>query len=123
MLSNNVQENSLVNSITVKQLEWGQKKVLKSVGLDRVPDVVLASGCVYGKDNGVFRMLVKSLRKLSNQNTLIIMSHGNGAAPGVQEGSGIFQSMAQKKFSWSIVPLSELHRNHSGCRIHLMWRK
>ena len=123
MLAENVRENGVAQTVGVKQLEWGQKKVLKTLGLDQAPDVVLASGCVYGKDDAVFRLLVKSLRKLSGPDTLVIMSHGNGAAPGVQEGAGAFQSIAEKKYDWSIVPLSELHPDHTGCRIHLMWRK
>ena len=123
MLAQNVAANMVSDSVAVKKLSWGGKKLLKTIGMETRPDVVLASGCVYGKDIGVWKLLAKSLRKLSGPNTLILMSHGNGAAPGVQEGTGFFHGLMRKKFVCTILPASVLHPDRRGCCIHALWRK
>ena len=66
-------------------LRWGEGGALEACGLARPPDLVLCCDCVYGVDVQVWTALVATLTALSRGGrTLILMAHGNGAAPGVQ---------------------------------------
>lgn len=45
-----------------------------------------ATGVVYGADDSAFRALADTIIELSDESTLVLLAHGQGAAPGVYQG-------------------------------------
>ena len=132
LLSDNIQLNNFnYNTVEARKVNWGikGKELRNAIGLSSVKQIslVMASGCVYGSDPNNWKSLLKTIRSLCKKNskTLIILSHGNGAAPGVFEGSGTFYNdFVKKKFNVYIVPPNFLNPKYrEGCSIHLLWRR
>ncbi len=84
---------------------------------------MLATGCVYGKDPQVWRQLLHTVRKLCGSRTLVVMAHGNGAAPGVQQMRGAFYEAALRRFDAVALPPQELPKKFQGCSLHVMIKK
>lgn len=58
------------------------------VGISDPCVIAVATGCVYGSDVGVWAALASTLKNLSGPDTIAIMAHGTGAAPGVHHLRG-----------------------------------
>ena len=132
LLQNNITLNDMNSSIVdTRTISWGVKgKKLKDIlQINSLKEVklIMASGCVYGSDPDNWKSLYKTIRSMSSKrsnNTLIILSHGNGAAPGVFEGDGDFYNQfIRKKFNVYIVPPNLLNvKYRESCSIHMLWR-
>ncbi|EOD22665.1 hypothetical protein EMIHUDRAFT_240006 [Emiliania huxleyi CCMP1516] len=90
------------------------------LGLGRPPDVLLAVDVVYGREERVWSALVETLVALSCEGTLVLMAHGNGAAPGVHSMGGRFYEMAADHFEAASLPADA---EHPGCQIHCLVRR
>lgn len=88
-----------------------------------LPGLVMATGCVYGRDAGVWAALAKTLAQLSGPNTIIILAHGTGAAPGVHQLRGDFYALCSPHFHVGRVPMSAVHPDHQGVQLHVLRRK
>lgn len=86
----NTQGAGAAPALRAELLKWGAPDPLGVCGLDAPADVILATGCVYGRDKGVWEALVGTLVALSGPGTLVVMAHGSGAAPGVHQLRGEF---------------------------------
>jgi hypothetical protein len=86
----NTQGAGAAPSLRAELLKWGAPDPLGMCGLDAPADVIVATGCVYGRDKGVWEALVGTLVALSGPGTLVVMAHGSGAAPGVHQLRGEF---------------------------------
>ena len=75
---------------------------------------------MYGVDEGVWAALVRTLVALSDRRTLVLMAHGNGAAPGVHRMKGAFYEMAHRHFEAVRLPADTAE--HPGCQIHALVR-
>ena len=74
LLSENVRSNA--PSARVCRLVWGSEgDPLKTLGLTREPDVVLASDVVYGNDPKKWRALVATMRALCGAHTLVVVGN------------------------------------------------
>eukprot|EP00614_Pseudopedinella_elastica_P012088 CAMPEP_0172610006 /NCGR_PEP_ID=MMETSP1068-20121228/29885_1 /TAXON_ID=35684 /ORGANISM="Pseudopedinella elastica, Strain CCMP716" /LENGTH=448 /DNA_ID=CAMNT_0013413631 /DNA_START=1 /DNA_END=1347 /DNA_ORIENTATION=- len=105
-------------------LRWGDPSPLEALGIEGAPDLVMATGCVYGRDSGVWSALARTLAELAGPNTLVVLVHGTGAAPGVHQLRGEFYGMLAPNFEVARLPQHELHADHAlGCQIHVLWRK
>ena len=132
LLQNNITLNDMNSSIVdTRTISWGVKgKKLKDIlQINSLKEVklIMASGCVYGSDPDNWKSLYKTIRSMSSKrsnNTLIMLSHGNGAAPGVFEGDGDFYNQfIRKKFNVYIVPPNLLNvKYRESCSIHMLWR-
>lgn len=112
---------STAAAVAVERLKWGEDAdPTQRLGLHGAPDVLLAVDVVYGKEEKVWAALVDTLVKLSNEATLILMAHGNGAAPGVHRMSGRFYEMAGEHFESTCLAADA---EHPGCQIHCMTRR
>jgi len=56
------------------------------------PALVLAAGCVYGRDGGVWAALASTIARLAGPATVVLLAHGNGASPGTHAFRGGFYS-------------------------------
>ena len=84
------------------------------------PDLILASGCVYGVADDVWAALVRTLAELAGPATVILLAHGNGAAPGVQQMRGRFyELLARERFAVARVEPRALHADHRRGRAAL----
>lgn len=111
-------------SLTVAPLIWGEPKcALTALGLTAPPSLILATGCVYSSDEGVWGNLVETLEQLSGPATLVVMVHGNGAAPGAQQLRGRFYELARRRFECTRVAPHHLHAQHHGCTVACLVRK
>jgi len=104
-------------------LRWGAADVLGVLGLGAKPELVLATGCVYGSSAQVWDELVATLDELAGPDTLVLLVHGNGTAPGTLEMRGEFYARADKLFHVARVPQQVLHGEHDGCRVHCLLRR
>ena len=104
-------------------LKWGADSPIDILDLDRPPDVVVATGCVYGREAGVWSDLVDTLVRLSGPHTLVILAHGNGAAPGVHQLRGDFYDKCAPYFFVSRAPQECLHADHPCVQLHFMVRR
>ncbi|KAL1512202.1 hypothetical protein AB1Y20_005466 [Prymnesium parvum] len=107
----------------VRSLRWGTPDPIEQLGLSAAPDVLIATGCVYGSDPRVFEDLVQTMDALSGPHTLVLMCHGNGAAPGVHELDGPFYSLASQYFDSFRISQYTLHPDHQGCQIHCLRKR
>ena len=110
-------------AVRVQPLKWGTPAPQQQLQLDAPPDLLMATGCVYGADVGVFEALVQTMLDLSGPHTLILMCHGNGAAPGVHRLSGPFYELAGRHFESARIAQHTLHAEHQGCQIHCLRRR
>ena len=91
-------------AVRVATLEWGtpaRPQIGPHPGdlVLAAPDLILASGCVYGVADDVWAALVRTLAELAGPATVILLAHGNGAAPGVQQMRGRFYGLlARERF-------------------------
>ena len=88
--------------------------------LTRQSDVVLAVDVVYGKEAAVWAALVQTLVALTDEGTLVLMAHGNGAAPGVHQMTGSFYELAAPHFEATCLAADA---EHPGCQIHCLVRR
>jgi hypothetical protein len=109
--------------LQAKLLKWGASTPRTILGLDAPADVIVATGCVYGRDQGVWKALVETVAALSGPDTLVIMAHGTGAAPGTHQMRGEFYKLATPFFDSSRAPQENLHPEHPGVQIHFMARR
>ena len=111
--------------VRVRQLKWGAPDVLESLGLQAPAGLVLATGVVYGGDPEGWAGLVDSMIQLSDQSTLVLLAHGQGAAPGLHRTEGPFFDRVAEHFDYAPVPLHTLHPSYrrSGCVIHALRRR
>jgi hypothetical protein len=133
LLQSNITLNNMDdNMVSTCTMGWGikGKELKKTLGISSFKEIklVMASGCVYGSDPQNWKSLYKTIRALSSKrsrNTLIILSHGNGAAPGVFEGEGNFYNeMMKEKFHVYVVPPNLLNTKYrESCSIHMLWRQ
>ena len=82
--------------------------------------MLLAVDVVYGREERVWAALVTTLLALSAPHTLILMAHGNGAAPGVHAMRGPFYERAAEHFDAACLAADA---EHPGCAIHCLVRK
>ena len=112
---------ALAQPVRVERLKWGEDAAPReALGLTYPPDVLLAVDVVYGKEEKVWQALVETLVGLSDERTLVLMAHGNGAAPGVHSMGGRFYEMAAPYFDAACLPADP---EHPGCQIHCMVRR
>lgn len=104
-------------------LRWGEPGALNALGLRARPDVVIATGCVYGASGAIWDALVATLDELAGLDTLVLLVHGNGTAPGTLEMQGHFYRAAAAIFEVARVPQQALHNEHDGCRLHCLMKK
>lgn len=111
--------------VEVRALKWGERdNPLAALGLARPPDLLVATGCVYGTSRDVWHALNTTLDKLAGPNTLVLLTHGIGAAPGVHHLRGDFYAEAAGAFAAPArVAQHTLHAEHRGCQIHALVRK
>lgn len=105
------------------ELRWGDGAAARALGLARSPELLLATGCVYGSCADVWEFLVRTLDELAGPDTLVLMVHGNGAAPGALEMRGGFYRAAEPLFHVARVPQRMLPAEHDGCRLHCMRKR
>lgn len=110
------------DAVRVAPLMWGTPSPIRQLNLHAPPDVLMATGCVYGADTSVFEALVQTLVALSGPHTLVLMCHGNGAAPGVHRLSGPFYDLLEPHFESARIAQHTLHAEHQGCQIHCLRR-
>lgn len=122
-------EGEGAGSVRAVRLRWGEhateEELRASIGLDGAPDVLLATGCVYGSNSGIWNALAASMAALAGPHTLVLMAHGSGAAPGVHQLRGPFyEAAAELGFTVSRVPQHTLHPEHQqGCQLHCLTHK
>jgi hypothetical protein len=111
--------------VRVSQLKWGAPDVLDSLGLAAPAGLILATGVVYGGDPEGWAGLVDSMVQLSDRDTLVLLAHGQGAAPGLHRTEGPFFDRVAEYFEYTAIPLHTLHPSYrkSGCVIHAMRRR
>jgi len=125
----NVSRNAAIvkkagGSVRVAKLEWGAADPLERLGLENPPDLIMATGVVYGKDIAVWEALSKTILSLTGSKTLVLMAHGNGAAPGVHKLKGSFyEYMQNNRYKIANISSPKLLKNHKGCQIHALGRK
>lgn len=122
LLNSNIRLNQVSNA-SASPLEWSCEDPLQALGLKQPVDFIVATGVVYGRDLQVWENLVEILRKISHSRTLILLGHGNGAAPGVHQLKGDFYRFAKEYFDCFALPASQTHRDHRGCAIHVLTKK
>ena len=116
------------SALTAHLLKWGNGNCpdpLRELGLDSSgpADLLVATGCVYGRDVGVWRALVETMVALSGPGTVVLMAHGPGAAPGIHQLRGTFYEMAAPYFEIARAAQETLKADHSSCQIHMLVRK
>jgi len=117
-------------AVRVATLEWGtpaRPQIGPHPGdlVLAAPDLILASGCVYGVADDVWAALVRTLAELAGPATVILLAHGNGAAPGVQQMRGRFyELLARERFAVARVEPQALHADHRrGVELHCVTRR
>jgi len=82
-------------------------------------DLIIATGCVYGREVRVWQQLVDTLVALSTPNhTLVLFAHGTGAAPGTHALRGEFYALADPWFYVGRAPpMSSNHADHPGVQV------
>mmetsp|Transcript_10197 Transcript_10197/g.15251 ORF Transcript_10197/g.15251 Transcript_10197/m.15251 type:complete len:910 (-) Transcript_10197:124-2853(-) len=101
----------------VTKLSWGEfkskKEARRYLSVDRGFDVIIGSGIIYGADEDTFSSLALTMSQLSDKNTMIILAHGQGAAPGVHKGEGLFFT-TMKRFGFRVrqIKPSYLHEDY-----------
>ena len=117
-------------AVRVATLEWGtpaRPQIGPHPGdlVLAAPDLILASGCVYGVADDVWAALVRTLAELAGPATVILLAHGNGAAPGVQQMRGRFyELLARERFAVARVEPRALHADHRrGVELHCVTRR
>ena len=128
LLSENVRSNA--PSARVCRLVWGSEgDPLKTLGLTREPDVVLASDVVYGNDPKKWRALVATMRALCGAHTLVVV--------GNVQRYPVHHPMAESRFLHEStraffvrreVPVTSLHPEYRGtgagsCAVHVLRRR
>ena len=122
--SNYASSSGANGPLRVAPLRWGDGGALEACGLARPPNLVLCCDCVYGVDEGVWSALVSELTALSSGGrTLILMAHGNGAAPGVQAMRGAFYDLVAAKFDVTRIEPRDLDPEHPGIEVHCLTRR
>jgi predicted nicotinamide N-methyase len=112
---------AVAEPVRVQRLKWGEDAdPLGSLGLGEPPNVLLAVDVVYGKEEKVWKALVQTLVALAGEHTLVLMAHGNGAAPGIHNMGGRFYEMAAAHFESECLPPDP---EHPGCQIHCLVRR
>jgi hypothetical protein len=86
-------------------------------GSGKAFDLVLATGCVYGRDAGVWQQLGATLVALSSKSTLVLLAHGTGAAPGTHALQGDFYALVQPWFAVGRAPPACGHPDHPGVQV------
>ena len=128
LLSENVRSNA--PSARVCRLVWGSEgDPLKTLGLTREPDVVLASDVVYGNDPKKWRALVATMRALCGAHTLVVV--GNVQRYPVHHPmaeSRFFRESTRAFFVRREVPVTSLHPEYRGtgagsCAVHVLRRR
>ena len=74
LLRQNIETNASEDA-RVEKLIWGSDKALKSLGLEKCPDLVVASDVVYGNDPVKWANLVQTMRDLSGPKTLLLIAN------------------------------------------------
>ena len=111
--------------VRVRQLKWGAPDVLDMLGLTAPAGLILATGVVYGGDPEGWAGLVDTMVQLSDRETLVLLAHGQGAAPGLHRTEGPFFDRVAVYFEYTTIPLHTLHPSYrrSGCVIHALRRR
>ncbi len=127
LLQKNIARNKQIagsrqGALSAKALEWGKRDSMSLLGLVRKPDIIIASGVVYGRDPCVAKNLAKSIRYLSSSHTIVILAHGNGASPGVHQCEGPFYAAMGKRFKCMNIQKVELDKDAQGCQLHIFVR-
>jgi hypothetical protein len=105
------------------ELRWGDGADARALGLSRSPELLIATGCVYGSCAEVWEALVRTLDDIAGPDTLVLLVHGNGAAPGAIKMRGGFYQAAETVFHVARVPQRMLPAKHGGCRLHCMRKR
>jgi hypothetical protein len=111
------------SQVCARLLKWGTDSPLELLGLTNPPHVVVCNGCVYGREPGVWQVLVDTLVELTGEHTVVVMAHGTGAAPGVHQLRGKFYEMAAPFFEVTRAPDISLHADSKGCQLHFLVRR
>ena len=119
------EDGEAVPRVRVRPLRWGAPAVLGALGLTRPAGLVLATGVVYGADPEGWAGLVDSLVQLSDEDSLVLLAHGQGAAPGLHRTEGPFFARLACHFHYTALPLQTLHPDYrgSGCVVHALRRR
>jgi len=106
--------NGKINGkIETQLLKWGDN-------IEAAPDIILATGCVYGRDSAVWQSLASTIRNLSGPRTVTILAHGTGAAPGVLHLRGAFYDLLSPDF---VLERAMDATGSNAVQIHLVSRK
>ena len=102
----------------VKELGGGETSTKEADGSGSF-DLIIATGCVYGRESGVWQQLVDTLVALSTPNhTLVLLAHGTGAAPGTHALRGDFYALADPWFYVGRAPFASCnHPDHPGVQV------
>ena len=114
--------------VRVHKFLWGQDT--SPLGLTGAAGLILATGVVYG-DGGAdgddevgWSGLVESLLELSDERSLILLCHGQGAAPGVHKGQGPFFDRLGEHFDCATMPSQSLRSDfRRSSVIHALRRR
>eukprot|EP00466_Bigelowiella_natans_P005851 jgi/Bigna1/140763/aug1.58_g15471 len=134
LLEENVRTNfpDDTKRVTVHKLVWDasvKRKMLRKalcITEDQRVRLLMGSGVLYGADSSVFEAFAHVCDMICRKNTLIVLAHGQGAAPGVHDTTNVyFEEMKRRGFKVSIVPSMNLHEDYqrSGCVVHLLKKK
>jgi len=107
-------------SVRVAQLKWGQgpKRLRNATGLSKRPEILVAADVIYGRDQTNVESIVRTMRLLCDEHTLVILAHGQGAAPGVWKSEGPFFAHASQWFRCWQLPPSKTDKK--ACVIHIL---
>lgn len=124
LIESNLGRNQVASSLArATRLRWGEADAMALLGLNHAPEILIATGCVYGSSAEVWDALIRTLDELSGPETLVLLVHGNGTAPGTLQLRGRFYEIAEKRFRLADVPLQALASEHDGCRLHCMRKR
>eukprot|EP01127_Copromyxa_protea_P019813 TRINITY_DN6510_c0_g1_i1.p1 TRINITY_DN6510_c0_g1~~TRINITY_DN6510_c0_g1_i1.p1 ORF type:complete len:858 (-),score=206.22 TRINITY_DN6510_c0_g1_i1:287-2602(-) len=112
LLSENVTENVTTDphkkNVRVNTLLWGNEDPKKELGIECCPDLLMAADVVYGNSVQVWRQLVDTLVKLSDHNTLLLVSQ----VQRYKKGEDTFFKLLGAHFHATRIPQSCLHEEY-----------
>jgi len=130
LLRTNIENNCVGTVPRVVKLFWDPESTkswtLDRLCLDRPVDLVLASGVVYGADTRVFDALANTVSNICDDHTVVLLAHGQGAAPGLHRSTGpFFQSIEKRGFVYHRLDSLHLHADFRsrGCVVHVLKRE
>lgn len=127
LLHANKEKNSSTSNtsaLVVKELLWGVENALEEVGMEKVPDLLLAADVVYGNDEKVWKSLVNTMRQCSGPDTLILVAQVRR----FEFAERKFLEFCSKAFDVLLLPLRLLHPDHQvtgpgSCSVYALREK